>query len=101
MTRTLLQVLQWLVILVALVALAVLALRGCGTAPTAHGPRLTAASPLPSPALPEPRTPLSGAGSCAADGYAEAARQNAASLETLPWAPFHRPELGWAISAPA
>lgn len=31
---------------------------------------------------------------------ADAARANRASLETLPWAPFRRPEIGWATYAP-
>ncbi|HZZ35500.1 MAG TPA: M15 family metallopeptidase [Caulobacteraceae bacterium] len=92
MTRTLLQILQWLVILVAVVALGVLVLRRC-EAPASHAP------PLASAPLPEPRTPL-GVGSCAEGGYADAATDNAITLQTLAWAPFRRPEVGWAIYAP-
>ncbi len=35
-----------------------------------------------------------------AEGPADAARLNAASLRTLPWAPFGRPETGWEIYSP-
>jgi len=37
---------------------------------------------------------------CAAPGFESAAAANGASLATLTWAPFHRPEIGWQIYAP-
>ena len=37
---------------------------------------------------------------CSAKGYDAAAAANAASLRTLAWEPFHRPEIGWEIYAP-
>ncbi|MBC7520085.1 MAG: peptidase M15, partial [Sandarakinorhabdus sp.] len=43
----------------------------------------------------------SGAAHAACDiGPAPAAAANAVSLSTLEWAPFRRPEIGWAIYAP-
>jgi D-alanyl-D-alanine carboxypeptidase len=36
----------------------------------------------------------------APSSYVDAARANGASLETLAWAPFRRPEIGWATYAP-
>lgn len=56
-------------------------------------PSITSFTPTPSPAPPAP------AGICNG-GPAAAARANAASLETLAWAPFRRPETGWATYAP-
>lgn len=38
--------------------------------------------------------------SCAAAPFAAAAKANAASLRTLAWAPFRRPEVGWEIYFP-
>ncbi len=37
---------------------------------------------------------------CAAGPWSAAARANAASLRTLAWAPFRRPEIGWETYAP-
>ena len=37
---------------------------------------------------------------CSAKGYDAATAANAASLRTLAWTPFHRPETGWEIYAP-
>lgn len=49
------------------------------------------------------RTPgakASGPGDCRREGWIEAAQANAASLQTLAWAPFGRPEVGWDIYLP-
>ncbi len=40
------------------------------------------------------------AANCSASGFAAAAKDNAASLATLIWQPFHRDETGWQIYAP-
>jgi D-alanyl-D-alanine carboxypeptidase len=37
---------------------------------------------------------------CAAPGFEAAAQANGLTLTTLAWAPFHRPETGWAVYAP-
>ena len=37
---------------------------------------------------------------CSAKGYDAATAANAASLRTLTWSPFHRPEIGWETYAP-
>ena len=37
---------------------------------------------------------------CSAKGYDAATAANAASLRTLAWKPFHRPEIGWETYAP-
>lgn len=37
---------------------------------------------------------------CSAKGYDAATAANAASLHTLTWTPFHRPEIGWETYAP-
>ena len=55
-----------------------------------------AAPPAPPPPV---HTPALAQAICS-DGPAEAARANAASLQTLAWAPFGRSETGWATYAP-
>ena len=40
------------------------------------------------------------ADACQVEGWSEAALANAASLETLAWAPFGRAETGWTIYLP-
>jgi LAS superfamily LD-carboxypeptidase LdcB len=80
-----------LVIAVALVAVSAILLRQCGRRPAPAETAPTAEAP--------PATPTMGE-RCSEGGYAEAARANRESLETLPWAPFGRLEHGWAIYAP-
>jgi LAS superfamily LD-carboxypeptidase LdcB len=53
--------------------------------------------PVPAEAPPAVRVEAAG---CSVQGWDAAARANAASLETLAWAPFGRPESGWATYAP-
>jgi zinc D-Ala-D-Ala carboxypeptidase len=55
-------------------------------------PSITSFTPTPSP-------PPAVAGACNG-GPAAAARANAAPLQSLAWAPFRRPETGWATYAP-
>ncbi|HEX5378627.1 MAG TPA: D-alanyl-D-alanine carboxypeptidase family protein [Phenylobacterium sp.] len=57
------------------------------------------ARPAGAPAA-EARAPLTPAECAGPATFVDAARVNGASLETLAWAPFHRPETGWAIYAP-
>lgn len=68
-----------------------------------------AASPAPPRSPPPARAALEGPPSprpsggpvdCEAPGFDEAATNNAASLATLAWAPFHRAEVGWETYAP-
>ncbi len=99
MTRSLLRILQWLVIAGVVAALATLVL-GRHHAPRTAPTVAEQSMPAPEAALPEPRTPLRASRSCEDGGYAEAASANAASLETLALAAFRRPEVGWAVYAP-
>lgn len=64
--------------------------------------RVTSCAPgpvAPRPPPPPAHTPALAQAICA-DGPAPAARTNAASLQTLAWAPFGRSETGWATYAP-
>ena len=60
-----------------------------------HAPSHTA--PAPAPNLPPPPP---AAEDCRAPGEAAAAAANRQFISTLAWAPFGRPELGWATYAP-
>jgi D-alanyl-D-alanine carboxypeptidase len=62
------------------------------TAPAAGSPRAAAPAPPPPP-------PAMTATACNS-GPEAAAQTNAASLQTLTWAPFGRPEIGWETYAP-
>lgn len=67
--------------------------------PAPSGPALRASIAVPpAPAIAAP-IPAAAATGCD-DGPADAASANAASLQTLAWAPFHQPETGWEIYAP-
>ena len=57
------------------------------------------AQDLPIPVLPP--TEVAPAAGCDAPAFVGAARANAASLATLIWSPFRRPETGWRIYAPS
>ncbi|MDB5482007.1 MAG: peptidase and DD-carboxypeptidase VanY/endolysin [Caulobacteraceae bacterium] len=61
-------------------------------------------SPIVAPTISPPAQPALATGvgaDCAAPpSFQAAARLNAASLDTLPWAPFRRPEVGWEVYAP-
>lgn len=89
---------------VAVVVLALVFLR-VTSRPHDAGPPSISAAAMPPPALsgavapPAPRASAEPA-TCAASEFADAARDNAASLLTLAWAPFRRPETGWEIYAP-
>ena len=48
---------------------------------------------------PAPQRPRHVPESCAEARFADAARRNAFSLRTMPWAPFRRPEIGWQTYA--
>jgi D-alanyl-D-alanine carboxypeptidase len=54
------------------------------------------------PAVPSltPAPPIAVVADCSAHGFEPAAAANAASLRTLAWKPFHRPEIGWEAYAP-
>lgn len=86
-----------LTLVVAALALGVLALRitRCSPAPPASRPP-AAHAPAPASA-PAPSIPVTR--DCGV-GPAVAAQTNAASLHTLAWAPFGRPETGWETYAP-
>ena len=73
------------------------ALSGCANAPTqAPGPRAPPpASVRSTPAASPPPT-----ADCRAPGWEAAAQVNAASLRSLAWEPFGRPETGWQVYAP-
>ena len=61
------------------------------------GPGWTApVTTIPPLVAPPPQQRRCGSG----DGFAQAAAQNAASLQTLPVAPFKRGEIGWEVYAP-
>ncbi|MEW5684493.1 MAG: M15 family metallopeptidase [Pseudomonadota bacterium] len=67
--------------------------------------RVTSCSPTrPAPGAPAPGMPAAQAVEISADcrqpGWTDAAAANAASLRTLAWAPFGRPETGWEIYVP-
>lgn len=66
--------------------------------------RVTGCSPTRQAAAPPGRAPSEAAApvstECRRDGWRGAAEANAASLQTLAWAPFGRPETGWEIYAP-
>jgi hypothetical protein len=87
----------------AVIVLGLIVLRVTSCAPTrappphavAHSTTATAPAPAPPPAPP----PALAAEACDA-GPAAAARANAASLQTLVWSPFRRPETGWETYAP-
>jgi len=76
-------------ILVLAILLGVVVLR-VATHSRAPPPKPTATAPQ-RPAAPLPVTPTA---DCS-QGPAEAAARNAASLQTLTWSPFGRPEIGW------
>ncbi|MEO8114382.1 MAG: D-alanyl-D-alanine carboxypeptidase family protein [Phenylobacterium sp.] len=67
---------------------------GSPSAPGAHVGRLELSPPPP--AIP----PAEASGGCRATGWDAAAAANSASLRTLAWAPFRRPEIGWETYAP-
>ena len=88
---------------VAALALGFVVLRvtSCAPAPS-HPPPAHPAPNTAAPAPPPPppvHTPTLAKAICT-DGPASAARANAASLQTLAWAPFGRSETGWATYAP-
>ncbi len=66
--------------------------------PTAVTGSLSPSQPAPPAPAPEHSAALSEA-NCG-NGPEPAARANAASLQTLAWSPFGRPETGWATYAP-
>ena len=74
-----------------------LAVAGCASQPSAPPAAPVPSTPAPPPApVPQP-APISPA--CPAPGWTAAAAANAASLQTLAWAPFGRPETGWEVYA--
>jgi hypothetical protein len=84
---------------VTVVVLGLIVLRVTSCAPT----RAPQPHPPPSagpPRAPPPAPPLAVIGVACDTGPAEAAQANAASLQTLAWAPFRRPETGWETYVP-
>jgi D-alanyl-D-alanine dipeptidase len=74
----------------------------CATPPRPRPPATVPYTPLP-PDIPRPATPppVSAAEDCARSGpYSQAAARNAASLDTVDWAPFGRAETGWRTYGP-
>lgn len=85
----------------AVIVLGLVALRVTSCAPTpAPVPRAIPIVSVPPPPPPEPPQPPAKASSICATGPEDAARANAASLDTLVWAPFGRVETGWRSYAP-
>lgn len=78
-------------------AIAVVAVGVWGLA--AHPTAADAASPTPAQVFADDNHPVE-PGSCDVVGLEAAAKTNAASLQTLAWAPFGRAENGWEIYAP-
>jgi len=84
-----------LVALVVILGLVVLRVTSCAPTPPPKPPPAVAPGPPPLPAPPPaPPTPACDSGPAAA------AHANAASLQSLFWAPFGRPENGWATYSP-
>ena len=81
-------------LVLAIGAIVVLRVTGHGPAgPVGSTTAATTATVAPPP--PEPRNEA-----CSVSGWSEAAAANSASLVTLAWAPFGRPETGWETYAP-
>ena len=101
---------RWIVLAAVLVAAAIL---GVGLlAPTSRAPMDDAASfasgrpPEPLPASPLQTRMAPGYGAARTEDcvdaprFADAAARNAEGIDTLPFAPFRRPETGWRVYAP-
>jgi D-alanyl-D-alanine carboxypeptidase len=90
---------------VAAVVLGLIVLRvtGCAPARAPHPPAIApgpaTGPPSAAPSAPPPLPPTVAATACDT-GPRAAAQVNAASLQTLAWAPFGRPETGWETYAP-
>ena len=90
---------------VVVLGFVVLRVTSCAPAPEPH--TIPAPPPAPPPVSPvgvqpglqPPGAPVMIPAQCQ-DGPVDAAAANAASLATLAWAPFRRPEFGWEIYAP-
>ena len=85
--------------------MAALALSMCAPQPAPPQPRPPVSTPYTAPpeATPRPATPApaSAAEDCARAGpFSAAAARNAASLDSISWAPFGRAEIGWRTYAP-
>ena len=65
---------------------------------TTPAPAIQATAPPTEPLIQPP--PVTVVADCSAGGFEPAAAANAASLRTLDWKPFHRPETGWETYAP-
>lgn len=96
---------RWLRVSAGLVGLAIVAIAwwAISPSPSRQGSAPPQTTPFAAPASASHEAlgvglPL-GAERCG-EGLADAARQNQASLDTLAFAPFHRPETGWATYAP-
>jgi LAS superfamily LD-carboxypeptidase LdcB len=70
-----------------------------GDVQTAPPPPLVAGAAPPNVTV-QPGPMLPQITDCTAKGYDAATAANAASLRTLAWTPFHRPEVGWETYAP-
>ena len=100
-----LRFLAGLAVAVLVLGFVVLRVTSCAPVPKpAANPLPVTASPTTPPTPPAAPTPPAHTPALAtaicSDGPAPAARANAASLQTLAWAPFGRSETGWATYAP-
>ena len=80
---------------VGLLGLLFLRVTGCSPVARHPAPGTQPAPGVEAPAAPEAPRPVSTA--CRAEGWTGAAQANANSLQTLPWAPFGRQEVGWDV----
>lgn len=83
----------------AVLGLVALRVTSCAPAPKPKPPPLV--STLPPPAEPRPPTATAGVAAVSCEvGPEKTAEINARSLDTLPWSPFGRTEVGWETYAP-
>ena len=85
---------------VAAIVLGLIVLRVTHHAPVRSAAAPGAAAPGAPLAAPPPAPPAVEVAQACDAGPSAAAQANAASLDTLAWAPFRRAELGWATYAP-
>jgi hypothetical protein len=84
---------------VAAIVLGLVALRVTSCTPTER-PKPPPVAVAPREPAPAPPPPLQVPAAACERGPPAAAQANAASLQTLAWAPFRRPEVGWETYAP-
>lgn len=85
---------------VVVLGLVVLRVTSCAPATPPHGaPPTMPGNAAPSGRIAPPPPPVKTPANCVA-GPAAAAAANSASLATLAWAPYRRPEFGWEVYVP-